>query len=210
MSVIYLLSEQQPITSGGEKLVFQHPESDDLLIKVWRKRYYDELKKKHSFLCRYLRTPRYSALLKEVIEHVAVREYGSNHGYLQNICGFVDTDLGLGMVVETIRDENGYLAKSLADLVEGHIFGAMHRRALEKLLEWLESTHVIVRDFTLNNLVWDEKNGMFVIVDGIGSRPVLSLRMFSKKYNRYSMKKKISKLRMRLERALEKNTAANN
>jgi hypothetical protein len=207
MTAPYILSDKKPLAKGGEKIVFQHPESDDLLIKVWQDRYLDDLRKRHSILSRHLRTPKYSALLNEVVEHVAVRELGEYSGYMQNLYGFVDTDMGLGIVVEAVRDKQGNLAKTLNEIVESGIT-EVHQRAFDDLMEWLYATHVVVRDYSLKNVVWDELNNQFVIIDGIGSRPVPSLRTFSKRYNRYSTKKKINKLRKRLENKIKKTASS--
>jgi hypothetical protein len=201
----YILSDAKPLASGKEKIVFQHPECDDLLIKVLQDRYLDDLRKRHSILHRYLRFTRYSAIINEVTEHVALREQNEYLGYVQNLYGFVDTDMGFGIVVEAIKDRSGELAKTLKEIAEGGI-SEVHLRAFDDLMKWLESTHVVVRDFRLKNMVWNELNNQFVIIDGIGSRPVPSLRTFSKRYNRYSIKKRIKKLRINLDKTIEKNS----
>lgn len=200
---MYELSKHDPIAAGGEKIVFVHPDSDKLLIKVWKTEYFEETRKLYPLLCRFRRLPRYITLTKEIVEHIALREQNIETRYLQKFYGLVDTDLGLGMVVDAVRDRDGELAKSLNQLVEEKKFTHQNQKALDQLFSWLEENYVIVRDFSTNNVVWDDVNKHFVVIDGIGARERLSLRELSNRYNKYSMKKKIMKLKSRLEKALD-------
>jgi len=199
---IYELSKSSMIASGGEKMVFNHPDSDDFLIKVWKPQHFEWLKKRYPLLTRFRRFPRYISLLNEVTEYVALSEYCDNDSYLQGFHGFVRTDLGPGVVVEAVRDNEGNLAKSLYQLIGAGEYGDRQRQAVNELVEWLEGNYIIIRDFTLHNVVWNAISGHFVIIDGIGSRPILSMRQLSTRYNRYTMQKKIAKFLRRLDVAL--------
>lgn len=147
--------------------------------------------------------PYYWFYIKEVIEHVSLREENvRDRHFLQHLVGFADTNLGLGMVVKAVRKADGDLADSLSTLIDTDQFTPLHQHALDELLSWIESTWVIIRDLTARNIVWDERHQHFVIIDGIGARYLPSLRTISRAYNRRSNRKKIAKLRMRIRHQL--------
>jgi hypothetical protein len=101
----YKLSAQKPITGGGEKHIYQHPENLDLLIKIWRQKHFYSVKTRHPVFFKFMRLPRYSALLNEIAEHLALREEEKDARFIQTITGFVDTDIGMGLVVEPVREK---------------------------------------------------------------------------------------------------------
>ena len=200
---MYQLCKDEALAAGGERIVFAHPESSDLLIKVISPRYINYMNTARKFSTKFRRLPYYWFYINELVEHVSLREVGvPDRHFIQDIVGLVDTNLGLGMVVRAIRKENGDLADSLAQIIDAGLFGEVHHRALEALLAWIESTYVIVRDLTARNIVWNEGGQHFVVIDGIGARYLPSLRTISRTYNQRSNKKKVAKLRMRVRRQL--------
>jgi hypothetical protein len=201
--MVLKLSDQTPIAQGGERLIFIHPENNDWLIKVWHERFHEKQQKRTPFWIRVIRLKRYWSLLNELTEYLGVRE--DPHPkleYIQQLVGLTDTDLGFGMVVKAIKQDNGKLAPTLKDLVERQVFHEQHHQALEVFFEWMSNTHIIVRDFSLNNLIWDECNQRFVLIDGIGSKIGFSLRSLSRRYNQKANHNRIVKFRTRLAKAL--------
>lgn len=199
----YVLSKDDALASGGERIVFEHPQSPDLLIKVISPRYINYMNRERKITTKLRRLPYYWFYINELIEHVSLREEDvRDRRFIQDIVGLVDTNLGLGMVVRAIRKPNGDLADSLAAIIDSDQFTLTHRQALDDLLIWIESTYVIIRDLTAHNLVWDEGGQHFVVIDGIGARYLPSLRTISRIYNRRSNRKKTAKLRLRVRRQL--------
>jgi hypothetical protein len=199
----YKLSNQEPLASGSEKLIFQHPDSPNLLIKVWHQAFFDRTKQRHPITTRFRRLPRFCALTNEITEHLAVREQNTNPTYIQHIVGLVDTDIGPGLVVEAITQKDGLLAQTLRQTIETKTYGPAHEKALNNLLDWVSETNIILRDLGINNLVWDEHQERFVVIDGIGSKPSISLRTLSREYNKYSNAKRSRKLRTRVTRGIQ-------
>ncbi|MFC3153098.1 YrbL family protein [Litoribrevibacter euphylliae] len=192
-----------PVAKGGERDVFVHPENKAWLVKVYHQRFYDVHQKKYPIIMRFRRLKRYWSLVNELIEFIGIREKSSvETKYLQTIVGMVDTDLGIGMIVSAVLSEEGDLAPTLKDLVKNKQYQPMHAEALEALFQWMIDTHIIIRDFSLNNLVWSYQDQCFVIIDGIGSKATLSLRSFSKSYNQKANKKRVEKFRSRLAKVL--------
>lgn len=201
---MYTLSMERAIASGGERIVFDHPDSNEYLIKVISPRYINYMNTARRFSTKLRRLPYYWVYINELVEHIALREdrVPGKH-FIQEVVGIVDTNLGLGMVVKAVRKANGELASSLAELIDGNQFTELHRAALEDLLVWINSTYVIIRDLTARNMVWDERGQHFVVIDGIGARHLPSLRTVSRRYNQRSNNKKVAKLRMRVRKQLE-------
>jgi hypothetical protein len=198
----YKLANQKPLAAGSEKLIFQHPDSANLLIKVWHQQFFDRTRKRHPITTRFRRLPRYCALMNEITEHFAVREQNRDTSYIQCIIGLVDTDIGPGLVVEAVTQKDGSLAKTLKQTIETREYGPAHETALNNLLNWINQTNVIIRDLGINNMVWDEANERFVIIDGIGSKPSVSLRQLFRGYNKRSNKQRADKIRRRIARGI--------
>lgn len=191
------LSTIQPIASGAAKTVYQHPSLPGKLIKIAK---VDFLKKQPSG--RFSRLPRYWEYVSQIIEHLAIREQLSPHtSYIENIHGLIDTDLGVGLVVDAITTSNGSLAPTIKEiLLENGDFSQQQQSAFEDLLNWVKETNIIIRDFSTNNVVWNETDNIFVIIDGIGGKPFFSLRNIISSYNLKTNFKKAEKLRHRVQR----------
>ncbi len=201
---MYTLSMECAVASGGERIVFDHPDSSEYLIKVLSPRYRNYMNTARRFSTKLRRLPYYWVYINELVEHIALREdHVPGKHFIQEVVGVVDTNLGLGMVVKAVRNTNGELASSLATLIDSHQFTELHRAALEDLLAWINSTYVIIRDLTARNMVWNERDGHFVVVDGIGARHLPSLRTVSRRYNQRSNRKKVAKLRARVRKQQE-------
>lgn len=194
------LNPENALARGAEKIVFRHPENDKQLIKVLNP---ETPARKPSrgwaLFARFNRFPQFDCYVKEVVEHISLREEGgASDQYVQDIVGFVDTNLGLGIVVTAVCKSNGELADTLFNVIRKQQFGRQHLAALEDLLSWIDQSGLVVRDLTTRNIVWDEVNGRLVLIDGIGGQRLLSLRYFSAFYNRISNKKRTEKLRRRI------------
>lgn len=200
-----VLCDVSPIAKGGERDVYVHPQNSEWLVKVYHQRFYDVHLKKYPIVMRLRRLKRYWSLVNELIEFIGIRENPNvETKYLQTIIGLIDTDQGVGMIVQAVLSDDDNLAPTLKDLVTSKHYQTVHAEALEALFSWMIDTHIIIRDFSLDNLVWNHKDQCFVIIDGIGSKATLSLRSFSKAYNKKANQKRVEKFRSRLAKALNK------
>jgi len=200
---MYILDQQDVVAAGGERLLFIHPESRDFLIKVLNTKHAGSRRTVRGFLRGFSRLPLYGFYISELVEYVALREKSAPcMHFLQQTLGVVDTNLGLGLVVAAVRDRNGGMAMSLEKIIKNGLFSPKHRAALDELLAWIESTYVILHDLRPCNVVWNEIDEHFVVIDGIGSKGRPSLRTFSETYNRRSNRKRVAGLRARVQRQL--------
>lgn len=190
------LTSRTPLARGAEKLIFAHPDAPGLLIKVWRQ--------DGKWRAGRRRLGRYASMAKEVVEHLAAREQGADTRYIQNVVGLVDTDMGVGLVVEAVRQPDGTLAKSLQQIVADRELDDVKKTALLDIVRWIGNSDLILRDLSRNNLVWSEDGQCFVIIDGLGSRPRPSLRNISRWYNRRSNRRRAAKILARFRGRLDR------
>ncbi|MGH1439316.1 MAG: YrbL family protein [Cellvibrionaceae bacterium] len=200
------LKDTEYVGKGGEKIVYFHPEDKSKLIKVINPDYIKFMKKNRSLTYRLRRLTHYWFFSNMIIEHIASREEDiENKRFLQNITGFVDTDMGFGVVVDAVRKLDGSIGDSLGDIIKQKRYTEKHENALNDFLSWMLNVHIIIRDLWLDNLIWSEENEHFVLVDGIGGRYLPTLRSYWRKYNLRGNKKRADKLKSRVERFLASN-----
>lgn len=201
-----ILKNQKPVGRGSEKIVYSHPKDQNKLIKVVNPNYITFMKKERPITYRLKRLSRYWGFSNMVTEHIASREEGiRNKHYIQSLIGFVDTDMGLGIVVGAVRNIDGSIANSLGDLIRKGLFQQRHQQALNDLLNWMIDINIVFRDPGLDNLVWNEINEHFVIIDGIGSRPLFSLRPYCRWYNLRSNRRRAKKIQSRVKKCMIEN-----
>jgi len=192
------LSGRKPVGMGVEKRVFFHPTQPGSLIKIINPDYIREMYRLWPWSMRFRRVAHYWIFLDEIVEHLAIRAQSPDQvQYLQRITGLVDTDQGVGIVVDAVLRKDGRLAESLHDVIQRAAFGATEKAALERFCEWLGRSGIVVRDLSARNVVWDEVNGHFVLIDGFREKPYGSMRSFWGWYNRRHNRRKAAKLLQR-------------
>lgn len=206
MDPILQLKGQSPLTQGRSRLVFEHPDDPDLLVKVIRPEVVEDryggntkwYKKRRRF-------GKFISYIREVQEFIAVSETSEDSDpLLQRIVGFARTDMGLGLVIVAVKSADGNLAPPLAQLIRENTFDADARKALDFTLEGLLKSNVIISDLNLGNLVYVEKKNKpsyFVLIDGIGNNALLPFKAMSQTMNRRSKLKRFERLRRRIIRA---------
>ena len=194
------IKDQEPVSSGQAKDVYQHPTDPTVLVKVVKPTARAG-KRPAGMLFRLSRHWEYAT---EIIEYLAAKEVAPDGAhYLEKVIGLADTDLGVGLMVKAIKTKEGGLAPTVFQLASTHGLSETQHDALESIFDWVSSANLIVRDFSTNNLLWDEQAGHFVIIDGVGAKPAYSLRPFWRAYNIHSNRKKVGKLRSRVQNVLK-------
>ena len=104
----------------------------------------------------------------------------------------------MGMIVEAARDREGNLAPTMLKLLTERRFDDKARAALERFTEKLLNSDIVVADVHPGNLVYahnEEEGDHFVLIDGIGATTLIPLKVWSRRANLASKRKKIAKLR---------------
>jgi hypothetical protein len=182
-----LLAHLSPVSAGTMRSVYFHPERDDALIKVIRQ---DMLEQRwggrRNWLKRMARARQYTVYLRELREYVALRAQDATSAPIARVFGLVETDLGLGLMVERMRGPDGGLAPTLADLYRRDGMQPWMQQGIDALFDELQRCRVVLSDSHPCNFVYGSSAGeasRFVMVDGFGEKNVVPFCSMSARYN---------------------------
>ncbi|HSP43046.1 MAG TPA: YrbL family protein [Luteolibacter sp.] len=199
----------EPVARGRMRLVFRHPHDPSLLVKVIRPDVIDQ--RWGSGMPWYKKRRRYGqyiSFIRETEEYIAgYAQHGASVPFAQKITGYVETDLGLGMVMEAALDREGNVAPTLARLAKGKLVDDTIRAELECFAAALIESDIIVADLNPANIVraYDPERGHhFVLIDGLGVSTILPFKRFSRALNRASKRKRVAALWERIGRFMSK------
>lgn len=195
-SDLVLLSGLQPVARGRCRAVYRHPENPRWLIKIIhpggppRDAWYKAKRRYGPFL----------PTLREVKEFLSIHaRRPEDSALVENIVGFVQTDLGLGFIVDMLAGPAGEPAPTVATLVRSGGFGPSEGSALDTFFNRLMDSSLIIGDLHLRNVVYahDGRSGesRFVLVDGIGDKLFIPLNTMSRTFNRWTKRRRIRRMR---------------
>ena len=202
---------------GSQRHVFVHPADSRLIVKVPHDAYVARRSgvrswkwyKKH--WRRRLRVRHFIVFQREINEHLAVRATGPLPPHMQTILGFLETDLGMGLVCACVRTRDGALAPTLKEIIDAGTFDENARIHLEEFFAWLRESPIVVGDLNIGNIVYGHhpsKGDLFVLVDGIGDKNLIPFSSFSRRLNRSAKRRRIARLREEIDRAQKAATDA--
>lgn len=181
--------------------VYEHAAFPSLLIKVFRPSRMTSggdlvsyREKGRLKLRRRLGAHRITA--REIAEHLAfqTRYPAARHEQpFAAVVGLLDTDQGVGLIVEKITDETGHLAPTLKTLLKSGRFSVEHRNALATFFQALERWHVCVGDLNTSNIVLRidaDGSPRFVAVDGLGLRSAIPVQDWFRWINAMQVRKR--------------------
>ena len=196
------LADRTPLAKGSLRNLYQHPDNDDLVIKVMTKRASRRWTTKMG-----VRVPRrfgiYTDFAREITEMLATRSRHAEHPRtLERVVGFVDTDFGLGLIVEKVRGRDGALARSLHDIVWRDGFSDTLRERIDDLRREIIDAEIVTGDMNKKNILcaFDGARDYLVLVDGIGEKSALRLNAISRFLNRRTNRRHFRQLVESLER----------
>jgi hypothetical protein len=193
------LTGAEPIARGHMRLVFEHPEFPGALIKVVDPAFVDD---KGQLTSKYLRRRAwlkrriggFLAVKRELGEFLVARTTLDGDDWpIARIFGFVETGLGLGLVVEKISDPDGGLAPTLDQMLSTKRFKAVHRPLLARLFDELAERHICIGNMHVRNIVLagtPGEGGRFVGIDGLGEKAAIPLADWSKRFNALQVRRR--------------------
>lgn len=191
----------EPIASGQHRLVSQHPDAPDSLVKVMRPELVERNSRDEPWYRRLARTGPYRGFVREFNEYLASRHASPGLSPLARVLGLVETDLGPGLVVEKIIGADGGLAPNLDAWVRRHGLTDGVQIALDRLLAQLLEHNVIAADLHAWNLVCEERPDRqlrLVMIDGFGEKNFIPLRSMSRRNNAARTRSKFRRMLARI------------
>ncbi|WP_299871914.1 YrbL family protein [uncultured Cocleimonas sp.] len=203
-SEVLQLKDKSAFGAGGRRLCFTHPNDPSKCVKILRQD--DErtvrLKKKRiipaSFHREYDNNRHEMEVLNELYDQIG--EGMTDH--LPRCYGMHETDLGPGLVLDLIRDEDGQIARSIRQLITDGFDLADLRTAYDKLGDFLHEHIVLSRKLLDHNIVVSfDKDGVptMYIIDGLGDPAFIPLARWSKTLGRAKVKRRVEEAWPRFE-----------
>ncbi|AHV92093.1 phoP regulatory network YrbL family protein [Bordetella holmesii 30539] len=205
------LSHATLLAHGGDRYVFEHPHDACLLVKVMdmqARGVYLAKRPLKRWYKQFQRESAYRVYLNEFSEYVtsATRPSGVWHLPLARILGVSQTNLGLGLLAEKIRNAQGEMAPTLRDLVKQGRYTRQIARQLDQMIDDLAQAHVILHDLSSANIAVgynaDGRQGLY-LVDGFGVVPLIPVYAWNQRLNRRRIMKKYAEMRAKLPAPLD-------
>jgi hypothetical protein len=188
---------------GAYRAVYQHPDDDDLLVKIIRPEFIRRHRERSAWYNSWRRHGHFRSLMRELESYIVLQQRSIDPPpFVQRFAGVIDTDRGIGMVVGKVRAADGSLAPTLAKLIKHQGFTAPLRAQVEQLLSELREHHVVICDVSPTNLVLagDRAHGnRLVAIDGLGDRFIVPIYTHSKKANAWNLSRRFQRMVEKLD-----------
>ncbi len=202
------LKDTQPLAQGRMRYIYAYPGDPGLIIKVIRPDVIDQRwGSGQPWYKASRRFRQYISYMREIAEYVATHaRYGRNLPFAQQVVGFAETDLGLGLVLKAVLGKDGSLAPSVTTMIANGTFDDDAERALQQFIHDLLESDLIVADLHGGNIVYaynEQRGHHFVMIDGLGQSSILPFKSLFRTFNRRSKLRHIARLRRRMEEVIQ-------
>lgn len=205
MADLIRLSKTTPFARGGNRLVYVHPERPEVCIKLPRtdvglavKRRRKGLKGRLKLAATFDDNRAEARTLTELHHRIG----GGLAAFVPRFLGWVETDLGPGVAIELVRDDDGAIATPLKQYVWERGFDESLETALEEFTAYWIRERVPSRELLLHNVVARRSGDgslRLVVIDGLGNADLLPLSRWSRVLARRKSARKAARLRKRIE-----------
>lgn len=188
---------QTLIGKGSVKLVFQHPDYSDRVIKIINPKNVtpDGCFIGHKAYKRHRQQGIYRQFRREIIQYLQLCKSHYQSGRftfpIETPYGFEPTAYGLGLVTEKITAPDGQ-GWTLEHLMQEQKLEPKHYQALDRLFDDCVQLHIVFGEINMAGLMYTETRNQrpeFVIVDGVGEKLLIPLRSMSARINRNYIRK---------------------
>jgi hypothetical protein len=198
------LSDVEPVAQGNKRFVFQHPADPALLIKVWKPEVVKERWGGERPWYRPTRRYRqYISFQREMSEYLALAvKFPGGVPVLQRLAGIIDTDYGIGVIVEKLTGRDGGLAPTLRALAEREGVTPYILQKIDQFRDELLRYGVVVGKLHDKNLVLAIRDGeeRFIMVDGYGEKTAIPIHTWSSRVNAHHTRQRVTGLIRTLKR----------
>lgn len=202
---ILKLSDLKPFGIGGRRFCFVHPLEPAKCIKVLRQDDRRTVRTRGSWLipARFRRAYDNNAHEHAVLSQLARRIGPAVAQHLPRSYGYVDTDMGPGLVLDLVRDADGKISRSLRELISIGQPVEQFRPAFEELTRFMVEHRVLTRAVLDHNIaVQDRGDGSWrmVIIDGLGDSAWVPLARWIAPIGRAKIRKRMADAWPRFEK----------
>ncbi len=204
------LSEENPFAQGGNRLCFVHPDDASRCIKVRRPDFtLADCRRKKKFPKNLRPLTSFDDNLEEfnVLKKLSTIKGDSIFVHIYKCFGFIDTDMGKGLVTELIKDADGRISRSLKHYIWEEGYTDNCRDALVQLESFWLNKLIPSRDLLTHNIVvqMGENNQIIrlVVIDGLGSPHLIPFQWFPVSYQKRYVSKKIKRLHCRIDEFID-------
>lgn len=134
------LAGLEPFAKGGKRHCYVHPHDDRLCVKV-PNHADNDLGRLEQRL--------------DIEDYATLKKRGSRavFEHIPEIESIVDTDLGVGIVMQLYRDADGRIARNLRDLIKEEGLRPALIEAIDELKQWQRSQRLLTRDTGPHNVL---------------------------------------------------------
>lgn len=169
----------RPLFVGGTRYCFQHPVYRDRCVKVLRPDRTGAARRMlRKDFKRYLPARFLDDQRKEISAYAELMPKASERlwRHVPRYHGTVDTDLGIGIVTQLMRNSDGSWPRNLEQLLPGGITPSLER-GIEEFETAVRELRILSRDLLPHNIIAVREDGSWrvMLVDGIGNSELIPL-----------------------------------
>lgn len=195
------LDENLVFGKGGRRVCYIHPSDPSKCIKVLGVKG-NPAKRKN--LAPWFKKLRFLSSFDDNLREFKSFQILEKHGdvvwrFFPRCHGLVETNEGLGIVTDLIRNEDGSIPKTVRQYVA--TYGKTPRlvEALDTFFEFLKKEYVVTRDILDHNIIVKESEAELRIymIDGFGSSEFIPISLWFKYPALIKIKRKIKRFKKR-------------
>lgn len=191
------LRHTRPLFVGGTRYCFQHPQHRDQCIKVLRPDRTGAARKllrkdiKRWLPARFLDDQR-----KEIVAYKALLVGATERlwRYVPRYYGTVDTDMGIGIVTQLMRNSDGTWPENLRTLLPQGACIEL-RDGLDEFLSAVVELRILSRDLLAHNIIAVREDNQYrvMVVDGIGNAELIPVSSWLDGFARRKTQRKVAR-----------------
>jgi len=207
------LKKLEPFARGGNRLCYIHPDDPNLCVKVRRPDFtLEDRRRKKGFPKNLRPLSSFDDNLEEFRELEKLQQhYGERaFAHISRCYGFVDTDMGKGLVSELIRNVDGRVAITLKQYLWDQGMSAEIERVIASFISFWTAELIPSRDLLLHNIVVQvggEGPVRLVVIDGLGAPGALPFQRMPRGYRARRVGRRIDNFRERIKAILQQRGA---
>lgn len=187
------LTNNDLLAEGGRRFVYINPEDNTKLLKIVKQEVIDRKLKKLKFYKKF----RFRKVVDENTEdYNAYKVYNKKSkdifNFIPKLYGYIDTNLGKGLVTEYICNYDGTAAMSLKNYIQLNGIDKEIWKALKLLYKQLLDNCLVTRelkDFNVVVQIKSDNSKRLYIVDGFGNQELIPLSNYVKCIARRKIRK---------------------